>query len=72
MCMGGGGGDIPRVPERQMAKAPSDPARGRSKDDEARRRGMLATILTSASGSASPLGMGAAAGGASGGKPYLG
>ena len=71
MCIGGGTPDVPSVPERQMSKAPTDPVRGRTKDDEGRRRGMLATILTSAAGATAPLQTGSAAGGATG-KAYLG
>jgi hypothetical protein len=74
MCIGMGPkqSDMPSVPERQAAKQPSDMARTRAKDDEARRRGMLATILTSAAGVSAPLTSGSAAGAGAGGKTYLG
>jgi hypothetical protein len=68
MCIGMGPkqSDMPSVPERQAAKQPSDMARTRAKDDEARRRGMLATILTSAAGVSAPLTSGSAAGAGAG------
>ena len=74
MCIGMGPKqqDMPSIPERQAAKQPADMARSRAKDDEARRRGMLATILTSAAGVSAPLNSGSAAGSGSGGKTYLG
>lgn len=62
--------DVPTVPERQQSKAPTDPIRTRARDDEARRRGMLATILTSAAGTSGSLSTGSGTG--SGGKTYLG
>lgn len=70
MCVGGTP-DVPKTPERQMAKAPNDPVRDRTKADEARRRGMLATILTSAAGAGS-LTPSSGAGGGAGQKQYLG
>ncbi len=75
MCIGGLGKvpDVPKVPERQSVKAPTDPVRGRSAADEARRRGMMATILSATpgvgTGALSPPSTTAAM---SGGKTYLG
>lgn len=54
MCVGGTP-DVPRTPERQSVKQPTVPARDVSVDDERRRRGMLATILTSSQGALSPV-----------------
>jgi hypothetical protein len=54
MCVGGTP-DIPRTPERQAVKQPQTPARAMSQDDERRRRGMLATILTSSQGALTPV-----------------
>lgn len=56
MCMGGTP-DVPSVPERQSVKQPVTDAgaRGMANDDERRRRGMLATILTSSQGALAPV-----------------
>lgn len=48
MCMSSP--DVPSPAEHQAAKSPTDPVRARSNDEEQRRRGMLATILTSSAG----------------------
>lgn len=53
MCTGGTP-DPPSIPERQTIKTPTDPARDRANDDERRRRGMMATILTSTGGLPAP------------------
>jgi hypothetical protein len=53
MCLGTP--DMATVPERQSVKLPKGDVRDRSISDERRRRGMLSTILTSASGTAGPL-----------------
>lgn len=57
MCIGGltSSPSIPKTPERQSVKQPSEPARDVNAQDEARRRGMMATILTSSAGALSPL-----------------
>jgi hypothetical protein len=55
MCVGGTP-NVPSVPERQSVKQPSADARGLSQDDEMRRRrGMMATILTSSQGALTPV-----------------
>lgn len=53
MCTGGTP-DVPSVPERQSVKQPVSEVRSQTTDDERRRRGMLATILTSPSGALAP------------------
>lgn len=55
MCTGGTP-DVPSVPERQSVKQPVTDAgvRGQTNEDERRRRGMLATILTSPQGALTP------------------
>lgn len=55
MCVGGGTPDVPSPPERQDVKQPRTDARLQIRDDERRRRGMMATILTSSAGALSPL-----------------
>lgn len=47
--------EVPVVPERQAVQLPKGDVRGRSVSDERRRRGMMSTILTSASGTSSPI-----------------
>lgn len=54
MCVGGTP-DAPRTPERQAVQQPRIPARALSDDTERRRRGMLATILTSSAGALTPV-----------------
>ena len=54
MCVGGTP-DVPSTPERQSVQQPKTDARIVSRDDERRRRGMMATILTSSQGALSPL-----------------
>jgi hypothetical protein len=54
MCIGGTP-DVPRTPERQAARQPNVGARDLSNDNERRRRGMLATILTSSQGALAPV-----------------
>ena len=56
MCVGGPSpSDVPRTPERQSVRQPETSARDISRDDERRRRGMMATILTSARGALTPV-----------------
>jgi len=51
MCIGGPkGSPQSMIPERQSVQQPVVDARAMSTDSEARRRGMLATILTSSAG----------------------
>lgn len=56
MCVGGTP-DVPSTPERQSVKQPVTDAsvRGMTNEDERRRRGMLATILTSSQGALAPV-----------------
>ena len=54
MCTGGTP-DVPSVPERQSVKQPMSDVRAQTGDDERRRRGMLATILTSSQGALAPV-----------------
>lgn len=58
MCIGGFGKtpDVPTIPERQSIKQPVQAsAAGTASDAERRRRGMMATILTSAGGALAPV-----------------
>lgn len=52
MCMGAP--DVPTTPERQSVKQPVSEVRTQTNEDERRRRGMLATILTSSQGALQP------------------
>lgn len=55
MCTGGTP-DVPSVPERQSVKQPvTEAGRDQTTNDERRRRGMLATILTSSQGALAPV-----------------
>jgi hypothetical protein len=56
MCIGGPKTPPQQlIPERQAVQQPQVDARALSTDAEARRRGMLATILTSSRGALSPV-----------------
>ncbi len=56
MCVSGKAPDVPTIPERQAVKAPDKGATLDTVSDRAkRRRGMMASILTSAQGTTSPV-----------------
>lgn len=56
MCGIGKAPEVPTIPERQATKLPDQGATADTVSDRARRRrGMMASILTSAQGAASPL-----------------
>lgn len=56
MCVSGKAPDVPTIPERQAVQAPKSAEAVSSVTDRAkRRRGMMASILTSAQGATGPI-----------------